>query len=134
MIEIVPLLYFSGTRCPMMQLDYNTNMVMRLAPTILGFCTAYAAGADTFGPPSDYVRPTKSGEYLFVMLTPLGKRGEQTEFIRYPDPVTDTGKTIQGSLVQRFPKSGLYRNDGSRAPLWTVDWYGDSVFLVCSHF
>ena len=27
-------------------------------------------------------------------------------------------------LSKEYPKSGLYRNDGSTIPLWTVDWSG----------
>lgn len=35
------------------------------------------------------------------------------------------------SIEDRYPQSGLYQNDGSITPLWTVDWYAHGV-LPCS--
>lgn len=67
--------------------------------------------ADSPVPPSPYVKA--AGAYRFVMLAP----GD-------PPPQTAGG--------QPYPASGLYRDDGSLAPLWTVDWYAlpDAVFLL----
>ena len=53
-------------------------------------------------------------------------------------PVTlDTDATGQRKEIRdealriraKYQVSGLYRNDGSTTPLWTVDWYAHSVFV-----
>jgi hypothetical protein len=33
-------------------------------------------------------------------------------------------------LRQTYTRSGLYRNDGSAEPLWTVDWYAEGVLVL----
>ena len=65
-----------------------------------------------------YTLETADKKYIFVMLRNVGP----------PD----------ASLRQsdKYPQSGLYLNDGSRTPLWTVDWLGfvilpaDGIHLV----
>ena len=40
------------------------------------------------------------------------------------------------AIRERYSKSGMYRNDGTREPLWTVDWWavvtvpGDGVHVI----
>jgi hypothetical protein len=58
--------------------------------------------------------------FVFVMLAP--KTG---------------GRDMGSHLWQVYEQSGLYRNDGSTEPLWTVDWYAfhtivasDGVHLI----
>src|SRR5919201_540577 len=69
--------------------------------------------------PRRYVIVTKNRKFLFVMLPPPYLRREFE-----PD---------------KYPASGLYPNDGSTRPIWTVEWYswgrdvdisGDGVHLV----
>ncbi len=36
---------------------------------------------------------------------------------------------IESASGEPYPASGLYRNDGSATPLWTVEWYAHQVFL-----
>src|SRR5262245_49537498 len=74
--------------------------------------------------PSSYSVVTKDERFVFVMLVPSGMRSEERA----------KGKEVQ----QKYDQSGLYRNDGSREPLWTVDGYSwkaypasDGVHLVC---
>jgi hypothetical protein len=71
--------------------------------------------------PHSYSVVTEGGRYVFVMLAPAGREGHNAHPLR-----------------AMYPCSGLYRNDGSRDPLWTVDWYSfrvhpasDGVHLVC---
>ena len=79
--------------------------------------------ADSERGPSPYAQPTANGKYLFVMLVP-----GQSDSGDIPlwDPARGTVKDIPA----RFPASGLYLNDGSTAPLWTVDWYAPSVTVL----
>ncbi|HKZ55002.1 MAG TPA: hypothetical protein VJ123_05955 [Anaerolineales bacterium] len=68
--------------------------------------------------PYDYTQLAPGGRFVFVMLTPEEER-------QVP------------SIRSQYPEAGMYRNDGSATPLWTVDWYSfkvdltsDGVYLV----
>ena len=64
------------------------------------------SSADSPARPAPFQKVAGSdGEYLFVMLTSTAPTGEQPA----------------------YPSSGLYRNDGSLEPLWTIDWYAFGV-------
>mgnify|MGYP001765884185 FL=1 len=69
--------------------------------------------ADSEMPPTDYTKETQDGAYIFVMLAPDGPRWSSKE----PE------------IRKVYKYSGLYRNDGSREPLWKVYWYSFSVYL-----
>ncbi len=66
--------------------------------------TCSLASADSELGPTEYTKSSKDKKYVFVMLAPAKWR----QF---------------GKLHYKYPKSGLYLNNGSRTPLWTVDWY-----------
>jgi len=67
--------------------------------------------------PYSYKKTDSSGKFLFVMLAP----GHPGHYL----PASGL------FVVERYPSSGLYRNDGTITPLWTVDWWTakDSVFV-----
>ena len=69
------------------------------------------AFADTPAPFRDFKEVT--GNYVFVMLAPDAPGGWANH-----DP----------EIRKVYKQSGLYRNDGSSTPLWTVDWYAFGVF------
>jgi hypothetical protein len=58
----------------------------------------------------DYTKVTENKEYIFVMLA-------------LDDPSGATCQNRDEDIRQKYPHSGLYRNDGSNTPVWTVDWY-----------
>jgi hypothetical protein len=62
-----------------------------------------------------------SGKYVFVMFAPpefeMG-RGESAQKI-----------AERQQLRRTYAHSGMYRNDGSAEPLWTVDWYASGVVV-----
>lgn len=68
------------------------------------------AFADSPLPPRDFKKVTESQEYVFVMLAPGGVAEHDSEIRRV------------------YKQSGLYKNDGSNTPIWTVDWYAFEVF------
>ena len=68
------------------------------------------AFADTPMPPRDFKIVTENQEYVFVMLAPEG------------------GATHDPEIRKAYKQSGLYKNDGSTTPLWTVYWYAFLVF------
>ena len=65
--------------------------------------------ADSPAAPFSYKQVTKNGKYVFVML------------------VHTAGDQESKALQAQYPNSGLYRNDGSRTPLWNVGWYAFKV-------
>ncbi len=90
------------------------NAILRLAKTLqisvaVFFLYAHAF-ADTPAPPRDFKKVTENTEYVFVMLAPDGWAEHDPE------------------IRKVYKRSGLYRNDGSGTPLWTVDWYTFEVF------
>jgi hypothetical protein len=88
------------------------------------FAAVIALAAVTVGSPAvaEYIPPSHSyrfivggGKYIFVMLDPT--RREESNYWRpeTPDRVRQIHRT--------YSRSGLYRNDGSTEPLWTVEWF-----------
>lgn len=74
--------------------------------------------ADTEGVIPPHTLETADKKYIFVMLRSVGR---QNTFLGQSD---------------KYPQSGLYLNDSSSNPLWTVDWPGfvilpaDGIHLV----
>ena len=66
----------------------------------------------------DYKYVTKGEQYIFVMLAPPQDAKNPVEEGR-EDP----------GIRKIYHESGLYRNDGSTTPLWTVDWYSTLVHV-----
>jgi hypothetical protein len=76
-----------------------------------------SVAADSPAPPRDYTVVTEGGEFIFVMLAREGlSEYNQVGFIRRDEEIR-----------RKYRQSGLYRNDGSTTPLWTVDWYSFKV-------
>lgn len=67
--------------------------------------------SDSIPPIHSYKKVTENGKYVFVMVT---------EF----DPlIASSGK--------QYSLSGLYHNNGSNLPIWTVDWYTPLEGTIC---
>ncbi len=86
-------------------------VVLVWPPVVLG---------DSIAPPYSYTKPTPNGEYIFVMISPLSAERDAGSWIE------DKAKEIQ-VIRSAYTESGLYRNDGSKNPLWTVGWYAYNV-------
>src|SRR6266498_4357673 len=74
------------------------------------------AFADTPIPAVDYKTVTEDGQYVFVMLVPDAR-----------NPVSYGASKPE--IRKQYSRTGLYNNDGSTNPLWTVDWYGLGVVV-----
>jgi len=101
------------------------------------------AKADREAAPFDYAIITEDKKFIFIMLVPDEEirqawdiLGEEPSF--YETRVFDSEISFDQwndslrkhfSLRKKYPCSGLYKNDGSITPLWTVSWYGD-VYLL----
>jgi hypothetical protein len=73
-----------------------------------GVCST-AARATGWPFPHTHETPTSNGKYVFVMITPMTAPWQKVEDVR--------------ALRAKYPRSGLYWNDGSGKPVWTVGWY-----------
>jgi len=91
----------------------NTVLKFILVFQVIALALSFTVPAlgDTPAPPRDYTKMTENGEYVFVMLAPPEKWVQK-----------DLG------LRKTYKESGLYKNDGSTTPLWTVYWYSFSVY------
>ena len=77
-----------------------------------------------------YTIETPDEQFRLVMLAPWPVLEDAFS------PVDAASGYIPYSQIERtkelrakYPRSGLYRNDGSSTPLWSVNWYSDSVAL-----
>jgi len=105
-------------------------------------CIGSPAHADKPAPPLTYTTMVANGKYIFVMISPWPAKEE----IRFYQPESSAKiKALEEeirfykikALRDRYKKGGLYKNDGSKDPLWTVDWFrfdvdvsSDGVHLV----
>jgi hypothetical protein len=83
-------------------------------------------------PPHSYRHVSPGGQFVFVMIAPEPPEEEVKHWI---EPVAAQIRRIRATYTQ----SGLYPNDGSPRPLWTVDWYApedrlrlapDGIYLI----
>jgi hypothetical protein len=81
------------------------------------------APADSPARPRPYKVVSPGGKYVLVMLSPPSFDQGAAYWI---EPVAKEIRDIR----RTYRQSGLYRNDGSRVPLWTVDWYADGVYVA----
>jgi hypothetical protein len=102
-----------------------TGRIVSLAGALLvlnGLC-ATPARADKPGPPFSYRVVSGNGAYVLVMLPPRNEEEDPRHWIE------DKANEIRAIRAQ-YSQSGLYRNDGSKAPLWTVDWYAFTIHVA----
>jgi hypothetical protein len=95
----------------------------------VGLAATSPAVADSPAPPQSYKKIAPGGKYVFVMIAPVTVE----EDIRAWNEKTAAGIR---EIRSKYNRSGMYRNDGSTEPLWTVDWYAgvevasDGIHLV----
>jgi len=65
-------------------------------------------------------KESPNGKFLFVMISAYPAESDGKGYI---EPLFSEIKKIRST----YPISGLYRNDGSTVPLWTVDWFAHQV-------
>jgi hypothetical protein len=100
-------------------MSLQQRLLLGLLPLVwLASCPA--AEADQPGPLSSYKVVTPDGKYVFVMITPV----PPTENARF---WTESMVQADQEIRRTYPRSGLYPNDGSATPMWTVDWYARRV-------
>ena len=102
-------LFSNGTRT-----KRKIEKIMKTISLTLWFLcmSAIAVMADEEALPQDHKAVSPDGQYVLVMLDP--ERDWTTE-----------DKTLR----RYYPQSGLYKNDKSKNPLWTIDWHSFEVYL-----
>jgi hypothetical protein len=78
--------------------------------------------ADTVAMPFSFAAVAAQKNYVFVMIAPVAKGSDGSN-------LRDEERGAAQRLRARYRTSGLYANDGSTTPLWTVDWYANSVLV-----
>ena len=82
------------------------------------------AHASLSGPPPSFVVPARDGKHILVMLSFMPIAKDTGNLCKLPN-----GKKVK--LRDAFPSSGLYKL-GSTTPIWTVDWYAESGYVIVS--
>ncbi|MBP3956253.1 hypothetical protein J8F10_13265 [Gemmata sp. G18] len=102
--------------------------MVRARPPVLGIAVLAAlfavspARADQDLSPVSYKVTVPGGEFVFVMLAPAGERGNGW---------LNEAQAAEVREIRRvYAVSGLYYNDGTVKPLWTVDWYAREVAVA----
>ncbi len=97
-----------------------------LASLILCLVTS-AASAKMYVPiPYSYRVFSADKRFVYVMIAPCppeSDAGHADSEARMHAAATSADEVR--SLRKKYKQSGMYRNDGSDDPLWTVDWYDD---------
>ena len=71
-------------------------------------------------PPASHATTSPDGQHVFVILSHETMKEELTRFNEQWQPKIR-------AIREKWSKSGMYRNDGSTEPLWTVDWHAYQV-------
>ncbi len=77
--------------------------------------------ADSVAVPHSYAHASSDNRYIFVMLSPKA----ESDGTGQPTEVRNEALRLR----KTYKESGLYRNDGSLEPLWTVNWYSSDVLV-----
>lgn len=85
-------------------------------PVVALLCCLPTAYADKPGPKGTHKTTSPDDKFVFVMLSPHPVEEE----LRFYNE--DHQKVVK-AIRDVYALTGLYKNDGSNAPLWTVDWY-----------
>src|SRR5262245_23170642 len=89
----------------------------------VGLAAASPALADSPARPRSYKEVAPGGKYVFGMIAP----GTVEDDVRRWNE--ETAADLR-EIRRVYTQSGMYRNDGSAEPIWTVDWYAHGVDLT----
>lgn len=98
----------------------HLNILPLIVATIALCGFASTARADSPTPPFSFTKPSPDGRFLFVMIPRSTLDNEMPHW-------NEETKAKIRAIRQTYTQSGLYRNDGTSTPLWTVDWYAYDV-------
>lgn len=87
---------------------------------ILGMFLSSFSFGDSPALPISYVVESENGKYVFAMISPLDNAVEISS-------LNEEWKKKISKIRSQYSKSGMYLNDGSKKPIWSVSWYARSV-------
>jgi hypothetical protein len=97
---------------------------MRFLIVIVFFAlTLTSAEATTLLPPRCSETASADGKFVFVMFPNITLERERKT-------LNDSARSAAHAIRHPWPQSGMYRNDGSIVPLWTVDWFSYKVDVL----
>jgi hypothetical protein len=96
------------------------SIAFAIAASALFLHTSIPAAADSIASPSTHETVSGNQQFVFVMVPPISLDDELKTWNE------DFGAKIR-KIRAVHGISGLYRNDGTPVPLWTVDWYAYAV-------
>ena len=88
------------------------------SPTLLAFLVFLAAGQVAMAElphPASWKQVSNNGQYVLVMVSPLSIDQDAGH------PIADENEIRQ--IRAKYAQSGLYQNDGSTTPLWTIEYF-----------
>lgn len=101
----------------------ETSRIALTAASLLGFCDwrpAYAGLAH----PGSWKQESADGRFVLVMVSPLPLEEDARPGDRHTAEVQ--------AIRAKYRQSGLYRNDGSTKPLWTIQYWDRSEAYIAS--
>lgn len=98
-----------------MKLRLHIYLLLLLAP-FLACCDLAYADSPTVA--IDYTQVADDGKFVLVMLVP----GSSEELAHLT-------AGLKPEIRAKYAHSGLYPNDGSTSPVWTVDWFDYDVII-----
>ena len=102
-----------------------SRIVITIGLLVLGATTVLASTYVPF----TYTIESRDRRFLFVMLSPLPIL-EDAPFLDYsPSGRVPSQVDRTREVRAKYPHSGLYRNDGSSTPLWTLNQYSPYAAL-----
>jgi hypothetical protein len=100
--------------------ERDVKYLIYLAILIVLFSLSIPVLADSPAPEWDYIVEVGDGQFVFVMLSIPGDRTAYGQ-----------GGAIQDEEIRaKYNRSGLYHNDDTVVPIWTVNWYAFRVDIT----
>ncbi|WP_028886811.1 hypothetical protein [Teredinibacter turnerae] len=87
---------------------------------IIGLFLSSLSYGDSPALPISYLVESENGKYIFAMISPLDRDVELSS-------LNDQWMKKISKIRDQYSQSGMYLNDGSKKPLWSVSWYAHSV-------
>jgi hypothetical protein len=94
-----------------------------LPAIVLLFSCAESSRADKPAPPHTYKELSADKKFVFVMIAPGSVEDELKGY-------NENYQKVVKDIRDVYSKTGLYKNDGSKDPIWTIDWYRHSVSVA----
>jgi hypothetical protein len=104
-------------------MGYAMKQSNKLLVLLFILLTPALAFGDSVAGPSSYSVKSSNGKYVFVMIAPIAVEQDGI-YLR------NENRIAAQKIRSKYQVSGVYLNDNSNAPLWTVDWYAHRTLIA----